>query len=80
MQTWLKIVLGVVIGAGLGFAYYYYVGCAKGTCAITSNPYISTAYGAVVGMLFVWPSRKDSPSEDGPSDDKLKTSEDVVDD
>ena len=35
----------------MGFAYYYFVGCASGTCPITSNPYVSTAYGALVGLL-----------------------------
>ncbi len=48
----LKVVLPVVIGAGGGFAYYYFIGCASGTCPITSNPYISTLYGA--GMGIVW--------------------------
>jgi hypothetical protein len=38
-------------GAAAGFAYYYFIGCVSGTCPITSNPYISTGYGAVVGLL-----------------------------
>lgn len=45
--------LGVLIGAVAGFAYYYYVGCASGTCAITSKPFNSTLYGAVMGGLIV---------------------------
>jgi hypothetical protein len=43
--------LFVVGGAAAGFAYYYFVGCQSGTCPITSNPHISTAYGALVGLL-----------------------------
>ena len=38
-------------GAVGGYLYYRFVGCATGTCAITSNPYISTVYGAVMGLL-----------------------------
>lgn len=46
-----KKVLFVLGGAVAGFAWYYYVGCATGTCPITSNPYISTGYGALMGFL-----------------------------
>lgn len=45
-------IIGVAIGALAGFAYYYYVGCASGACPITSNPYITIAYGALLGYLF----------------------------
>ncbi len=43
--------LGVILGAIAGYAYYYFVGCASGTCAITSKPLNSTIYGAVMGGL-----------------------------
>lgn len=38
-------------GAVAGYLYYYYVGCASGTCAITSRPLNSTLYGAAMGGL-----------------------------
>lgn len=46
-----RLVLFVLIGAIVGFLVYRFIGCRTGTCAITSNPYISTIYGAVVGLL-----------------------------
>jgi len=46
-----RIVLGVVIGGLLGFGYYKLVGCSTGSCPITSSPYTSTLYGAVMGLL-----------------------------
>ena len=46
-------ILGILSGAVIGFLYYYYVGCASGTCAITSKPLNSSIYGAVMGGLFV---------------------------
>lgn len=51
MNVWMKRMLFIVAGAGLGYAYYYFIGCVSGTCPITSNPYISTAYGALVGLV-----------------------------
>ena len=45
------IAIGAVVGAVLGFAYYRFVGCASGGCPITSNPWISTSYGAAMGAL-----------------------------
>jgi len=52
----LRIVVGGIVGAVLGFLYYRFVGCRTGACPLTGNPYISTIYGAVLGMLisFSW--------------------------
>ncbi len=44
-------VIGVVIGAIAGYLYYFYVGCSTGSCAITSKPFNSTLYGALMGGL-----------------------------
>ena len=46
-------IIGSLIGGVGGFAYYYFVGCASGTCPITSNPYISILYGALLGYLLL---------------------------
>ncbi|QOW11247.1 hypothetical protein Q73A0000_13195 [Kaistella flava (ex Peng et al. 2021)] len=46
----LKIV-GIIVGGLLGSAYYHFIGCTTGTCAITSKPLNSTAYGMVMGYL-----------------------------
>ncbi|GAB4287941.1 MAG: hypothetical protein Kow0098_05160 [Ignavibacteriaceae bacterium] len=49
----------VVFGAFAGFLYYYYIGCNSGSCAITSNPWLSTFYGAALGSVFIkWNSNK----------------------
>ena len=46
-------IIGIILGAIGGYAYYHFVGCASGTCAITSNPLNSTLYGALMGGLFL---------------------------
>jgi hypothetical protein len=43
--------IGIVAGALAGYLYYYYVGCATGTCAITSKPLNATLYGSIMGGL-----------------------------
>lgn len=43
--------IGIAIGGLAGYLYYYFVGCASGTCAITSNPLNSTLYGILMGAL-----------------------------
>jgi len=50
-QRLIKVGIGIGIGALLGFGYYYFIGCNTGSCPITSSPYISTAYGAVFGLV-----------------------------
>ena len=47
----IRIILGPVIGAVIGFGYYKFIGCSSGTCPITSNPWISTLYGALMGFM-----------------------------
>jgi len=46
-----RIIIGVLVGGGLGFAFYKCVGCSTGACPLTSNPFTSTVYGAVIGAL-----------------------------
>ena len=43
--------LGIIVGSIAGYLYYYFVGCASGTCRITSSPINSTLYGALMGFL-----------------------------
>lgn len=44
-------IAGLIIGAIGGYIYYSEVGCVSGTCAITSNPYMSIAWGGAFGYL-----------------------------
>ncbi len=47
----LATLLGIVIGGALGYANYRFIGCKTGTCPLSANPWISTAYGMIVGGL-----------------------------
>jgi hypothetical protein len=45
------MILYVLVGSAFGFAYQRFVGCRTGACLITSNRYVATLYGALIGYL-----------------------------
>ncbi len=53
-NVWVRRPLLLVLGAAGGYAYYAFIGCASGTCPITSNPYVSTAWGSAIAVLAGW--------------------------
>ena len=48
----LKAIFGMLLGGALGFAAYWFIGCATGTCPLTSNPWVSTFLGLALGAMF----------------------------
>jgi hypothetical protein len=66
LTVWQKRGIAALLGGTAGYAYYFYVGCVSGTCAITSNPYISTLYGMSIGALLIdSPKKNKEGSSDG---------------
>lgn len=51
LKKWLRPALFVLGGGLVGLGYYYLVGCATGSCAITSSPVRSMAYMGLMGWL-----------------------------
>ncbi len=64
MTSWINknklSIIGALIGALAGFLYYKFIGCASGTCMITSKPINSTLYGALMGYLLLNIFKKDT--------------------
>ncbi len=44
-------IIFTAIGALSGFLYWRFVGCASGTCPITSHWYTMGTYGIIIGYL-----------------------------
>lgn len=63
MKKWFKnnllYIIGAAVGALAGFIYWQQVGCASGTCAISSKPLNSTLYGALLGALLLGMFKKE---------------------
>ncbi len=74
MKKWFSnnklVIAGILLGAVAGYAYWNFVGCASGTCAITSKPLNSTIYGAMMGGLFLSLFKPADQPADGAVNDK----------
>lgn len=64
------LLIGILLGAAAGYLYYHFVGCASGTCAITSRPLNSTLYGAMMGGLLFHSFQKEKPEKEPESTSK----------
>jgi urea transporter len=59
----LKYGSGIALGAGIGFLYYYFIGCTSGSCPLTSKPFNSMLIGAVLGFIWVFSPEKSVKQE-----------------
>lgn len=70
-RNMLKNIAGLVVGAIAGYIYYTTVGCTSGSCAITSNPYMSILWGGAIGYLLAdifKIKEKAQPQENSPAE------------
>lgn len=67
MKKWLLKnkweIIGIIVGGIAGFIYYKEIGCSSGSCAISSNPYNSTIYFAIMGGLLASIIKKESKTD-----------------
>jgi hypothetical protein len=67
MKKWFKsnllYIIGACIGAVAGYLYYQQIGCASGTCMITSKPVNSALYGALMGALLFGLFKKENKKQ-----------------
>ncbi len=52
--AFIKIIVGVLIGGGLGALMGYFGKCSSGACPLTATPYRGAIYGAVIGLFFAY--------------------------
>ena len=61
IQKYRITLIGIFFGAFAGYLYYHFIGCASGTCAITSQPANSSVYGAMMGGIVFNMFQKEKP-------------------
>ncbi len=54
-------IIGAIVGGIAGFLYWKWVGCASGTCRITSSPWNSSLYFGFMGALLFGMFKKTAP-------------------
>ena len=58
-KKWIRPALFTLGGALAGLAYYQWIGCASGSCVITSSPVGSMLYMGLIGWLLSGLFRKE---------------------
>ena len=48
----MKILIPILIGAGVGGVMGYFGKCSSGRCPLTSTPVRGAVYGAFLGLMF----------------------------
>jgi hypothetical protein len=51
MTYTLKIVVGALVGAAIGYAVFRFIGCRSGACILIGNPVVPTVMFGVMGAL-----------------------------
>ena len=46
----MKMAIGAITDAALGFLLGYFGKCSGGTCPLTGNPIVGTIFGAILGL------------------------------
>lgn len=61
----LRTFIGVVAGAALGYAYYYFIGCRGNSCPMWADPVRSSLIGAAFGFLLLVDTRPKADRKPG---------------
>jgi Na+-transporting NADH:ubiquinone oxidoreductase subunit NqrB len=66
----LRVLIGLLAGAALGYAYFYFIGCKGGSCPMWASPWRSMLTGAAFGILLLFDTKSKVDSK--PEEEKSK--------
>ncbi|MZP82723.1 MAG: hypothetical protein GX467_10525 [Rikenellaceae bacterium] len=58
-----RVLIGLLAGGALGYAYYHFIGCRGGSCPIWANPWRSTLIGMAFGAILLFDTRTKADRE-----------------
>jgi Na+-transporting NADH:ubiquinone oxidoreductase subunit NqrB len=61
----LRVLIGVLVGGALGFAYYHFIGCRGGSCPMWADPWRSTLIGMGFGAILLFDTKTKVDQEPG---------------
>ena len=56
--------IGFGIGAGVGWVYWFFIGCSSGSCIISSKPVNSMLYFGVLGAFVLGLFKKENKKQE----------------
>lgn len=74
----IRLVIGILIGAGIGALMGYFGKCTSGMCPLTANPFRGAFFGALIGVLFVLSSGRGRTETAEPKQQKEAESEEAL--
>jgi hypothetical protein len=72
LGQWKRLLLYGTMGIAGGYAYYYFIGCAGGSCPITGNPYLSTFWGGLIGVTLGWREAAETKNTESSNREKME--------
>lgn len=54
----LRLLIGLLVGGALGYAYYHFIGCRGGSCPMWADPWRSTFIGMAFGGILLFDTSK----------------------
>ncbi len=53
-----RVLIGLLVGGALGYAYYHFIGCRGGSCPMWADPWRSTLVGMAFGAILLFDTSK----------------------
>ena len=63
----IRLLLGLLVGGALGYAYYHFIGCRGGACPMWADPWRSTLIGMAFGGILLFDT-KSKPHPEPPKE------------